>query len=190
MINKLWSYLIIIGGIYLIIKGDSSLLNNQILSSGKVAFDMILQMIPIICLWLGVMNIASSSGLILKLTKLLSPFLKRIFPDIPKDSPALGYISSNIVANSFGLGNAATPFGIKAMEEMQKLNKKKDEASRSMITFLVINTCGITIMPTTIISLRMMHESINPTDIVLPCIIVSVLSLFIGLIIDFLFSRR
>ena len=114
----------------------------------------------------------------------------KIFPEIPRGHESLGLISSNIVANMFGLGNAATPFGLKAMESLQKLNKDKEVASRSMITFLVINTCGVTIVPTTIISLRMMHDSTDPTSIVIPCVIVSFLSLAIGLIIDSFFSRR
>ena len=139
--------------------GDFDGLNKQILSSGKVTLDLILQMLPIVCLWLGVANIAKESGLLKKLTLFLEPILHKIFPEIPKGHSALGYISSNIIANMFGLGNAATPFGLKAMEEMQKLNKDKTVASRSMITFLVINTCGITLVPTTIISLRVMHDS-------------------------------
>lgn len=190
MISKLWSFFIISGSIYLVIKGDFNSLNKQILTSGKVTLDLLLQMIPIVCLWLGVANIAKDSGLLKKLTRFLEPILRRIFPEIPKDNAALGYISSNIIANMFGLGNAATPFGLKAMEEMQKLNKHKDVASRSMITFLVINTCGITLVPTTIISLRVMHDSLDASKIVIPCILVSFWALVIGLIIDYIFAVK
>lgn len=184
MINKLWIFFIVSGGLFLIVNGKADVLNTQILSSGKLTLDLVIQIFPLLALWLGIMNIAKCSGLLGKASNFISPILSKIFPEIPKGHDALGLISSNIIANMFGLGNAATPFGLKAMEEMQKLNKKKDEASRSMITFLVINTCGLTLVPTTIISLRMMHDSTDPTNIVVPCIIVSFLSLVIGLIID------
>lgn len=190
MINKLWTYLIIIGSIYLIINGKVDVLNKQILTSGKVTLDLIIQIFPLISLWLGIMNIAKKSGLLDLLAKFLLPVLTIIFPEIPKGHESFEYISSNLIANVFGLGNAATPFGIKAMESMQKLNHNKKVASRSMITFLIMNTCGFTIIPTTIISLRMMHKSINPSSIILPCIIVSFTSLVFGLIIDRLWSGK
>ncbi len=190
MINKLWIFFIISGSLFLIINGKADILNSQILSSGKTTLDLILQIFPLLALWLGIMNIAKTSGLLDKTSKFISPLLAKLFPEIPKGHESLGLISSNIIANLFGLGNAATPFGLKAMESLQKLNPKKNEATRSMITFLVINTCGVTLVPTTIISLRMMHDSTEPTSIVVPCIIVTFLSLIIGLIIDRLFSRR
>lgn len=187
MINKIWLFLIISGAFFLIINDKADVLNSQIISSGKTALDLILQIFPIVALWLGIMNIAKKSGLLKKFSTFLSPFLLHIFPEIPKNHESIGLISSNIIANLFGLGNAATPFGIKAMQSMQTLNKEKDVATNSMITFLVINTCGLTLIPTTIISLRMMQGSINPTDIVLPSLITSFLSLFIGLVLDRIF---
>lgn len=190
MINKVWFIFIVSGSIFLIITGKSDILNTQILTSGKTTLDLIIQIFPLLALWLGIMNIAQKSGLLDKVSKLISPLLSKIFPEIPKSHESLGLISSNIIANMFGLGNAATPFGLKAMESMQKLNENKEEATRSMITFLVINTCGVTIIPTTIISIRMMHDSSEPTSIIAPCIIVSFLSLAIGLFIDYLFARR
>jgi len=190
MINKLWSFLIIVASIFLIINGKADVLNSQILSSGKVTLDLVVQIFPIISLWLGIMNIAKQSGLLNKASNFIFPLLHKLFPEIPKGHESLGLISSNIIANTFGLGNAATPFGLKAMEELQNLNKDKEVASRSMITFLVINTCSITLVPTTIISLRMMHDSTDPTSIVLPCLVVSSLSLIVGLIIDRIFAGR
>lgn len=190
MINNLWIFFIVSGSLYLIITGKTDVLNTEILSSGKVALDLIIQIFPLLALWLGLMNIAKVSGLLTKMSKALSPLLLKIFPDIPKGHESLSLISSNIIANVFGLGNAATPFGLKAMESLQTLNKNKDTASRSMITFLVINTCGVTLIPTTIISLRMMHDSTDPSNIIIPCILVSFLSLFIGLVIDRIFYRR
>ena len=190
MINRLWIFFIVSGSLYLIITGKTDVLNTEILSSGKVALDLIIQIFPLLALWLGLMNIAKVSGLLTKMSKTLSPLLLKIFPDIPKGHESLSLISSNIIANVFGLGNAATPFGLKAMESLQTLNKNKDTASRSMITFLVINTCGVTLIPTTIISLRMMHDSTDPSNIIIPCILVSFLSLFIGLVIDRIFYMR
>ena len=139
MINYLWSLFLIVGVIYSIIKGNNDLTNN-LLTSGTKAIDMIINLVPLMCLWLGVMKIADTSGLLNIVSHKLSKFIKIIFPEIPKGDPAIGYISSNIVMNMLGLGNAATPFGIKAMKELKRLNKNSDVASRSMITFLVINT--------------------------------------------------
>lgn len=149
-----------------------------------------MQIFPLVALWLGIMNIAKESGLLKKVSKLIYPILHKIFPDIPKGHEAFGYISSNIIANMFGLGNAATPFGLKAMKSLQSLNKNKEEASRSMITFLVINTCGLCIIPTTIISLRMLYDSKDPSFIMIPCLIVSVISLIFGLVIDRIWSKN
>lgn len=184
MVNKIWGFLIIIGIVFSVLTGKVDIINTEILNSTKTALDMILKILPVMGLWLGIMNIASKSGLLEKFSRLISPILTKIFPEIPKNHESIGYISSNIVANMFGLGNAATPFGLKAMKSLQELNPKKDEATRSMITFLVINTCGLTIIPTTVITLRMMYGSSNPTFILIPCIIVTFASLIIGLIID------
>lgn len=190
MVNKVWGFLIIIGLVFSLISGNVDAINTEILESTKTALDMILKILPVMALWLGIMNIASKSGLLAKFSKLISPLLNKIFPEIPKGHESLGFISSNIVANMFGLGNAATPFGLKAMKSLQELNPKKDEATRSMITFLVMNTCGLTIIPTTVISLRMLYGSTNPTFILLPCIIATFLSLVIGLIADRILAAR
>ena len=189
MVNKIWAFLIIIGLLFSILTGNLDSINSEILSCAKLSLDMIIKILPVMALWLGIMNIASKSGLLAKFSSLIYPVLSKIFPEIPKNHESFSYISSNIIANMFGLGNAATPFGLKAMKSLQELNPKKNEATRSMITFLVINTCGLTLIPTTVISLRMMYNSNNPTNIILPCIIVTFTSLFIGLIIDRLLFR-
>ena len=157
------------------------------LGASKDAIDLIMNMIPVMCLWLGIMKIAEVSGLLDKLSNLLKPFLKIVFPELKTEDEALKYISVNIVMNMLGLGNAATPFGLKAMKKLQEINKNKDVASRSMITFLVINTSSVTIIPTTTITLRMLHNSIKPLEIVPYIIITSTLSSLLGLIIDRLF---
>ena len=187
MINYIWAFFIIIGIIYGLLTGNIENINNTLINSGTSAIEMIFKLIPLICLWLGIMNIAKESGLIDILARKLNKILKILFPEIPENHEALTYISSNIILNMLGVGNAATPFGLKAMKEMQNLNKNKDTASRSMITFLVINTSSVTIIPTTIISFRILNNSINPTGIVPLCIITTVISCIFGIIFDRLF---
>lgn len=186
MINYIWGVFIVLGVIISIIKRDPNLTNNLI-TSGTKGIDMIINLVPLMCLWLGTMKIADSSGLLNIISNKLSKIIRVIFPEIPKGDPAIAYISSNIVMNMLGLGNAATPFGIKAMTRLKELNNNSDVASRSMITFLVINTSSVTIIPTTVISLRIASGSNNPTEIVTACIITTFLSSFIGLLIDRLF---
>ena len=139
------------------------------------------------CLWLGTMKIADASGLLDIISNKLSKVVKILFPEIPEGDKAIGYISSNVVMNMLGLGNAATPFGLKAMSELKRLNNDSDVASRSMITFLVINTASVTIVPTTVISLRLANGSINPTEIVPVTIITTFLSTFLAILLDRLF---
>lgn len=186
MINYIWSFFIIIGIFYSIFKGDTNL-SNTLLTSGSSAIDMIFSIGTIICLWLGIMNIAKKSGLLDKIANKLSPLVRFLFPEIPKGDIAISYISLNIIMNMMGLGNAATPFGIKTMKELKRLNNNSDVASRSMITFLVINTASVTIIPTTVISLRVLNGSNNPNEIINACIITTFLSVILALIIDRLF---
>ena len=186
MINYIWGVFIILGITYSIINKDPNLTNN-LLTSGKNSIDMILTILPLMCLWLGITKIAQASSLLTLVSKKLSKVVRIIFPEIPKDHPAIGYISSNIVMNMLGLGNAATPFGIKAMEKLKELNKNKDVASRSMITFLVINTSSVTIIPTTVISLRLLHGSIDASEIIPVTLLTTFISTFIALILDRIF---
>lgn len=184
MINKIWCIFIIVGIIFSILTGKTDIMTSEILKSSETAFNMILKIFPVMALWLGIMNIALKSGMLNKISKKVYPILKIIFPEIPEKHESLGYITTNIVMNVFGLGNAATPFGLKAMKSLQELNEKKDTASRSMITFLVINTSGVTLIPTTVISLRMLYNSIEPTSIVFGCILVTFISLSFGIMFD------
>lgn len=186
MINYLWGVFLIIGIVYSIITGNKDI-TNTLFTSGSKAIDMIINMVPLMCLWLGTMKIAETSGLLGIISKKLSDFIRIIFPEIPKGDPAIGYISSNIVMNMLGLGNAATPFGLKAMSELKRLNNDSEVASRSMITFLVINTSSVTIIPTTVISLRLMYGSTNASEIIGVTIITTFLSTILALIIDRLF---
>ena len=182
MINYIFGLFFITGIIYSFITNTN--ISEEMLLASSNSIELIFSIIPVICLWLGIMNIAKKSGLLDKLAKMLTPILKIIFPEIPQNSPCFSYIGSNIMMNMLGLGNAATPFGLKAIKEMQEFNDKKDTASRSMITFLVLNTASVTIMPTTIISLRMLYGSVSPESIIPYIIITSSLSCIIGLIID------
>lgn len=182
MINYIFAFFFITGILYSIITNTN--ISSEMLLASTKSIELIFSILPIMCLWLGIMNIAKKSGLLNKLAKILTPILKIIFPEIPNNSPCFSYIGTNIIMNILGLGNAATPFGLKAIKELQTINPIKDTASRSMITFLVINTASVTIMPTTIISLRMLHGSITPESIIPYIIITSSLSCLIGLIID------
>ena len=186
MINYLWAIFLVVGIVYSIITGNNNI-TNTLFTSGTKAIDMIINLVPLMCLWLGTMKIAETSGLLDIISKKLSNLVRIIFPEIPKGDPAIGYISSNIVMNMMGLGNAATPFGLKAMKELKRLNGNTDIASRSMITFLVINTSSVTIIPTTVIGLRLMHGSAHASEIVGVTIITTFLSTIIALIIDRLF---
>lgn len=189
MVNKIWGFLIISGILFCLFTGNINIVNEEILNSTKSSLDMVFKIFPVLALWLGISKIAEVSGLLNKLSLKLSTVLKYIFPEIPKGHISLSYISSNIIANMFGLGNAATPFGLKAMSSLQELNKDKKVASRSMITFLVLNTSGVTLIPTTIISLRMMYNSACPTSIIIPCIIITFSSTIGGLIMDKILSK-
>lgn len=186
MINYIWGLFIVVGVLFSIINGSGSV-TNSMLSSGSKAIDMILGIVPLMCLWLGTMKIADASGLLDIISNKLSKVVKILFPEIPEGDKAIGYISSNVVMNMLGLGNAATPFGLKAMSELKRLNNNSDVASRSMITFLVINTASVTIVPTTVISLRLANGSINPTEIVPVTIITTFLSTFLAILLDRLF---
>ncbi len=184
MINYIFGTFIIIGVVYSFLTGNSAVVNESLLASGTTAIEMILKMIPLLCLWLGVMRIASASGLLKKVSQVMSKIISPIFPELKKDGEAIGYIATNIAMNMMGLGNAATPFGLKAFDCMQRDNSKKDTATRSMITFMVMNTASVTLIPTTVISFRMLNHSKNPTEIVPACLIATILSCLFGLFVD------
>lgn len=187
MINYIWYGLLLIGiSFSIILKKDVS---GLLLSSIDEGIKMVLEMAPILIFWMGLTNIALKSGLLDKFAKLIKPLLKKLFPNVKNDN-ALNYIASNVCCNAIGLGSAATPFGLKAMNELQKENKNKDTASDAMITFLVLNTSGVTIIPTTVIALRMASGSANPTEIVITSILATTLASIGGLFIDYLIRKR
>ena len=187
MMNKLWSLFIIIGIIFAIFSGNVDVINKEIIEYPNEIFNIFLSMIPLMVIWSGIMNIAKDAGLLKKISNLMSPLFKIIFPDIPKGHESLDYIASNLTINMLGIHNASTPFGLKAMKSLNELNKNKEEASRSMITFLVLNTSGVTIIATDILAIRSMYNATNPTDILLVTIIGTIITTLVALILDRIF---
>jgi spore maturation protein A len=180
----------IVGFVFALINGTMAEVNKAIFDGAKEAVTLCIGLISVLVFWLGMMRIAEESGLLERLSRLFRPLVKRLFPDVPVSHPAMGYILSNMISNMFGLGNAATPLGIKAMEELKKLNGGKDSASRSMVTFLAINTASITIIPTTVIAIRMNYHSASPTETVIPTIIATIISALGAILIDRYFYYR
>jgi spore maturation protein A len=190
MVNYIWVFMTIVGFIFAMFNGTMEEVNKAIFDGAKEAVTLCIGLISILVFWLGMMRIAQESGLLELLSKLFRPLVKRLFPDVPTNHPAMGYILSNMIANMFGLGNAATPLGIKAMEELKLLNGGKNSASRSMVTFLAINTASITIIPTTVIAIRMNYNSASPTEIVVPTLIATLISMLGAVMIDRYFYNR
>jgi spore maturation protein A len=190
MVNYIWVVMTLIGLGFAMVNGTMAEVNEAVFTGAKEAVTLCIGLISILVFWLGMMRIAEDAGLLSKLSSLFKPFVTKLFPEVPSDHPAMGYILSNMIANMFGLGNAATPLGIKAMEELKELNGGENEASRSMITFLAINTASITLIPTTVIAIRMNYNSENPTDIVGPTLLATAVSAVAAIFIDRYFYYR
>ena len=190
MVNIIWCFLIVISIIYAIFSGNLSSINDEIILCGKNAFNLIITMLEVTVLWTGILRIAQNSGLLKKFAQFISPVLSKLFPSIPKGHESLDYICSNVAANMMGLGSAATPFGLKAMKSLQEINNDKLKASDAMITFLVLNTSGVTIIPTTVIALRMSYGSNNPSEIILTAILATICSSIAGLTLDYIIRRK
>lgn len=187
-LNYIWIALfligVVIGVVRLIFSGDAETLPSMMDSTfemSKMAFEMTLGLTGTLTLWMGILKVGEDSGLVGKLAKFLSPVLTKLFPEIPKNHPALGSIFMNIAANMLGLDNAATPCGLKAMQELQSLNDKKDTASNSMIMFLTLNTSGLTIIPVSIMAYRSQAGAADPTDVFIPLLLTTMCSTFVGL---------
>ena len=183
MMNYIWLFFIVSSVAIGLYNGKMPEVSEAVLKSSATAVEISLGLIGIMSFWLGLMHIAQKAGLLDLIAKVFSPLLHLIFPSIPKDDPVQADIAMNVTANAFGLGNAATPMGIKAMEGLQRLNKnKKDTASDDMCTFLTINTAGVQLLPISVIAILMSLGSTNATDIILPTILSTFGALIIGLI--------
>ncbi len=173
MLNAVWIGLIAVAVVVGAATGRLDAVTKAAFDSARGAVELAIGLVGVMALWLGVMKIAEAAGLARALARLLRQVARRLFPDVPADHPALAAIVLNVSASWLGLGNAATPLGLKAMEELQKLNSAKDTASDAMVTFLALNTSSITLVPATIIAVRVTLGSANPTEIVAPTILAS-----------------
>ena len=162
---------------------------NSTFESAKTGFEISLGLTGVLSLWMGIMKIGERGGLIRLFAHLLSPVLSKIFPEIPKDHPVMGTIFMNISANILGLDNAATPMGLKAMEQLQEINPKKDTASNPMIMFLVLNTSGLTVIPVSVLVFRTQLGAAQPTDVFIPILLATFFSTLVGLIVTCLFQK-
>lgn len=183
MLNYIWSGIVIISIICSVILGNTQNLSKALIDSGASSIELILTMAGIMCLWSGIMKIAVESGFTNLIAKLFAPILRPLFPKLDKDSEAFQSITMNISSNLLGLGNAATPFGLKAMEQLHTLNNKSDTASNEMVIFVVMNTASLQLLPTTLATLRQSYGSTAPFEIIVPVWISSVCSLAVALIL-------
>lgn len=183
MLNIVWPFFIIISFSFAILSGNFENLNSSIFEGANDAVTLSINLLGSLCLWSGIMQIASDSSLVKKLSKLLSPILNFLFPSLITNNKIKKEISMNIIANILGLGNASTPLGLKAMESMQKENPKKDTLSSPMMMFIVINTASIQLIPTTVIAIRNSLNSQNPTSIIFPTWIATILAGISGIFV-------
>lgn len=190
MVNHIWLWMILSGVVAAVVQGRVDLVTQAALTGAKEAVAVCIGLISILVFWMGMMRIAQDAGLLEKLARLLRPAVRFLFPSVPPDHPAMGYILSNISANMFGLGNAATPMGIKAMEELQKLNPDPKTASPAMCTLLALNTSGFTLIPTTIIGLRMKYGSADPAEIIGSTLLATMISSLVAILLDRWFRSR
>ena len=182
MLNIIWPIFIIISYIYSCFSGNLENINNGIFESCKDAVELTITFFGTITLWSGIMQIAKDSSLSEKLSKLLSPLIHFLFPDIKKNDPSYNEISLNMIANILGLGNAATPLGLKAMQSLQEKNKYKDTLSNSMVMLILLNTASLQLIPTTVIAIRTSLNSLNPTSIILPVWLSTICAAVAGII--------
>ena len=182
MINYIWCGMIIIGIIVGIVTGNIEAVSTAAIEWAETAVELSLGLIGVMALWLGLMKIAEEAGIVRGMGLLMKPIMVRLFPEVPADHPAMGSIVANIAANFFGLGNAATPLGIKAMQELQDLNENKEEASNAMVTFLAINTSSVTLISSSTIAYRSAAGAANPADIIAPTIIATTVSTVVAIV--------
>ena len=195
VLNYIWIAFFVIAfafGLFGLFTGDTTLFQKMVdatFDSSKTAFETSLGLTGVLALWLGIMKIGERAGAVNVLARMLSPVFTKLFPDIPKNHPVMGSIFMNIASNMLGLDNAATPTGLKAMQQMQELNTKKDTATNPMIMFLVLNTSGLTIIPTTILAFRSSYGAAQPTDVFIPILLATTVATLAGIIITSAWQR-
>ena len=196
VLNYIWIAFFLIAFVTALAKlifwGDTTVfpaIMDSTFTQAKTAFELSLGLTGVLALWMGIMKIGEKGGLVRGLAKLLSPVLCRIFPDIPKGHPAMGTMFMNFSANMLGLDNAATPMGLKAMQELQEINPDKETASNPMIMFLVLNTSGLTLIPISVLLYRAQMGAANPTDVFIPILIATTVATLVGLIVTSIYQR-
>lgn len=184
MVNYAFFALFCGSTVYAACTGQMNQVNAALLQSFQTSVELALSLAGVLLFWTGVMRTAEAAGLVRFLAEASEPLLRVLFPDVPKGHPAFGFIASNLSANFFGLGNAATPMGILAMNELKKLSPQPEQATRSMITFLVMNTAAVTLVPTSVLAIGVKHGAANPADVIAPTLLATVLASFAALLID------
>lgn len=190
MLNIIWPIFIIIGFIYAIINGKVLQVNNAVFESTNNAIEVIITMFGTVCLWNGIMQIASNTSIVKIMMKIIKPIMKIIFPELKENMIAYKEITMNIIANIMGLGNAATPMGLKAMRTLQKENNNKNKLSNSMAMFIILNTASMQIIPTTVIAIRNSLGSEEPTAIMVPVWFATFCAAFVAIISAKIFIKR
>ncbi|WP_308860255.1 nucleoside recognition domain-containing protein [Paenibacillus radicibacter] len=190
MVNWIWLFFIVAGFAVAAIQGNVEVATQAVFEGAKSGVTVCFGLISILVFWLGIMRIAEDAGILRKLSAWLRPVVQFLFPSVPSNHPAIGYIMSNMSANILGLGNAATPMGIKAMQELQRLNGNKEIASPAMCTLLALNTSSVTLIPTTLIAIRMNYNSLNPAEIVGTTLLATLVSTAAAIMIDRWYRKR
>lgn len=190
MLNKIWPFFIIISFIFALFTGNISNFNNSIFSSCTQAVELIIKLFGTMCLWNGLMQIVQETTLMNKLSKIISPLMRFLFPKMKKEDAEYNQITINIIANLLGIGNAATPLGLKAMQTMQEKNSQKDRITDSMAMFIVLNTASLQLIPSTVIAVRASLGSANPSQIIVPVWIVTIIADIAGIIASKILMKK
>lgn len=190
MLNKIWPAFLIISFIYAILNGNIEEFNNSIFTSCAQTVDLILKLFGTMCLWNGLMKIVQETSLMKKLTKFISPLMKILFHKMKKEDKEYKEITINIIANLLGIGNAATPLGLKAMQTMQEKNPQKDKITDSMAMFIVLNTASIQLIPSTVIAVRASLGSVNPSQIIVPVWIATIAADVAGIVASKILMKK
>ncbi len=190
MVNVIWGCFLLLGLVYGFLTGKVEVMNQEILSCGSRSLELFLSLFPMMILWSGIMKIAEKAGILSFLARRMRPLFSILFPELEADDPALEYIASNLTINLLGIHNASTPFGLKAMQCLQEKNPKKDTATKSMITFLVLNTSGVTLIASDILAVRSSMGASVPTDLLFLTIVATLLNTFLALLYNAFLARR